>query len=778
MEEMCYDIFISYSRNDFDTYSVDKLLESLKNRGFKVWLDQEEVDPGAEFMARIFNAIESSTVLVFLSSEQSNQSPYVQLEILYAQAKGKAILPIVLDDSDFNSSLLGFLNSKNFSKWDGRNWTRCVNDIASVLLKNLDADVLYNKAVALRDNNLDQYLDYLEKAARKGHVRSQIELGWHYAGSNQYDAERWLRAAAESEDPQGKLELGRYYLETGNPEGKEKAVSLFKEAANAGSDEARVFLGDYYFREGEALFRRGEGSQADNMCGQAYEWYEKAKALSHIARLSLTLLFEGRDLFYDGPRTSVEWFVRLWELAEQDNAEALFMIGRLFENGWEASTAEFVECGDPLGGKGSHCLPLIDNPDNINGFSTIFDLETIIDSTLSGPVTVARAKRNFEEAGKYYLKSAKKGNILAMIRLAEDYYLFSSFKTPGPYFGEATGLSKDDAEWCAKEAEKNGYCYARALISRDPDVIDQAIAFWDHPERSPFSWEVSHRKSRMLELRSHQLSILPQVDQLMKHQYDLASLSYDNSEYNSAIDYLKRTAVRGWGPSQWALAVSADDPEESFRWLYIYVTTRPVVGAKFSYLLSKYYEEGIGTSRDMKRSLFWLRQSAKRGYYYAKKELSQRYREGRGVPRDDNTADKIERIQHPFADLDKQFSAAWNRYRMCKEEDLVSGQISELEIMSDKQAEPLRNLLFDRLLLYKEGIPISQDVSAMNSGYYAQFVSIIKFLVKASGDDFLKVFNDDGQVEPMFNSFTHLLDVKIHEFTGSEDWIFLYNEAW
>ena len=724
-----YDIFISYSRNDFDTYSVDKLLESLENRGFKVWLDQEEVDPGAEFMARIFNAIESSTVLVFLSSEQSNQSPYVQLEILYAQAKGKAILPIVLDDSDFNSSLLGFLNSKNFSKWDGRNWTRCVNDIASVLLKNLDADVLYNKAVALRDNNLDQYLDYLEKAARKGHVRSQIELGWHYAGSNQYDAERWLRAAAESEDLQGKLELGRYYLETGNPEGKEKAFSLFKEAANAGSDEAYIELGDYYYREG--CFSEEDFSKANKMYNSVHKRDERiyAKSIAHIAILSLIYYYHEKK-FSDvlSPAECVEMILKSAELGD---ADALFMLGQFYEYGWYFAEKYWGEQHFSLyiyPTYGWTLLALEKEPDKLPHLTKTFTIKKVVHEfdaqDIGVPIGgwVAYIDLDKKKACEFYVKSAKKGGILAMTRLVEDYYLFSSFNNSalgelGCLYDESNGLSETNAVWCVKAAARKGIRYAIPLMDKSPDVVDQVLDFWERPNRIPFLCEALYKNfhSRILWLKGCQGSIKPKMEQQLMAQYELA-FQMDDEDHRLRI--LREAAEWGLGPAQLKIVVSTSNPEESFSWLLHYTMTHPVIGAKYCYLLSKYYQFGIGTAVDIQRCLFWLEKSSQRGYGWAKRELAVRYRGGIGVLQNTVKADEIENLPHPYVDMDQ----------LCRESDYESF---------------LNDPLFGKgsKILYKEGIPIIEDVDSDDSTYYSWLMNVLE-----TWDDTRRNFHFSDQV--------------------------------
>ena len=67
-----YDIFISYSRKD--KYQVDKIVDILKFRGYKVWIDIDGIESGEAFRKTIVEAIENSSIMIFFSSDASNKS--------------------------------------------------------------------------------------------------------------------------------------------------------------------------------------------------------------------------------------------------------------------------------------------------------------------------------------------------------------------------------------------------------------------------------------------------------------------------------------------------------------------------------------------------------------------------------------------------------------------------------------------------------------------------------------------------------------------------------
>lgn len=99
-----YDIFISYSNKD--SQIVHKYAKFLEDYGYKVWYDVKGLYGGAKFAGEIADAIEASQLFVFFSSENSNKSEWTRGEIFMAQKFGKQILPVKLDDSDYEKSVM------------------------------------------------------------------------------------------------------------------------------------------------------------------------------------------------------------------------------------------------------------------------------------------------------------------------------------------------------------------------------------------------------------------------------------------------------------------------------------------------------------------------------------------------------------------------------------------------------------------------------------------------------------------------------------------------
>lgn len=97
------DIFISYSRKDKE--KVTQIYELLKSNGLKCWLDVDGMYSGVSFKKVIVDAIKQSTILLFMSSENSNKSKNVISEVSLAMKYGKKILPIRLDLHPYSESI-------------------------------------------------------------------------------------------------------------------------------------------------------------------------------------------------------------------------------------------------------------------------------------------------------------------------------------------------------------------------------------------------------------------------------------------------------------------------------------------------------------------------------------------------------------------------------------------------------------------------------------------------------------------------------------------------
>ena len=94
-----YDVFISYSRKDFD--EVEALVKQLKQAipSLTYWFDLTGIESGDDFEERIIAAIDNSAFVLFALSENSMNSPWTKDEVMYAKNTGKRVLPVLMKDA-------------------------------------------------------------------------------------------------------------------------------------------------------------------------------------------------------------------------------------------------------------------------------------------------------------------------------------------------------------------------------------------------------------------------------------------------------------------------------------------------------------------------------------------------------------------------------------------------------------------------------------------------------------------------------------------------------
>lgn len=93
---MKYDLFISYSRKDFE--EVSALIEKIKAAlpGISYWFDIDGIESGDEFEDKIISAIDNSSYVLFALSENSIGSQWTKDEVMYAKNTDKKIIPVLL----------------------------------------------------------------------------------------------------------------------------------------------------------------------------------------------------------------------------------------------------------------------------------------------------------------------------------------------------------------------------------------------------------------------------------------------------------------------------------------------------------------------------------------------------------------------------------------------------------------------------------------------------------------------------------------------------------
>lgn len=97
---MAYDVFISYSRKD--TGVADEICAALTEAGLTFFIDKEGIEAGQNFPQVLAEAVDSSTVFLFLASQNSFRSKFTRGEVTYAfnHKHSGTIIPYIIDGSE------------------------------------------------------------------------------------------------------------------------------------------------------------------------------------------------------------------------------------------------------------------------------------------------------------------------------------------------------------------------------------------------------------------------------------------------------------------------------------------------------------------------------------------------------------------------------------------------------------------------------------------------------------------------------------------------------
>ena len=366
-----YDIFISYSRKDSE--QVLSVVEKLQERGFSIWIDKDGIVSGDAFKSIIVRAIKNSDVFLFFSSKDSNESPWTVKEVNTAVHLKKTIIPIRLDDADYNDSILfdlvglDFVDLVNEENRIGA-LDKLINTLRSKIApekekdkeskitskkalfnvegskvgydwltinqrdnvqESLPIEDCYNNGVSCYESeNYTEAAAWFMKSANKGHASSQCYLGYLYAhglGVKQSDEEavNWYKKAAEQGDSLAQNNLGSMYREgRGVQRNVEEAARWFRIAASQGSALAQYNLAIMYLT----------GSGVPQNEAEAVKWYRAAAEQGlQQAQFSLGNMYRtGSGLKEKDESEAFKWFKKA---AEQGMADAQHNLGYMYYNG-------------------------------------------------------------------------------------------------------------------------------------------------------------------------------------------------------------------------------------------------------------------------------------------------------------------------------------------------------------------------------------------------------------------------------------------------------------
>jgi len=352
---MKYDIFISYRREGGKNYART-LKPELEKRGFKVFLDFDELKDGV-FDKRIMDAISESPIFLVILSQGAldrciNEEDWVRQEILFANESNRHIVPVEVDKtfrgfpSNIPNEIKTVLGQHQFSQIDTETLLQESIDklVKDRILPHIHHEEEESEAFFLNDVassaykkgeklfNEEEYIlaiPYFKKAAEHGITKAMCMLGDIYKNGKDVDknceeALKWYQKAADLGDPDAHNALGWFYYEgIGTEKNFEKAIEHFTFAAiEKGHPCAEYGLAEIY--------ARGSGVKQDT--NKANKWYTYAAEHNHpVAQYVLGNIYKkGLGVCKDYEK-AVKWYRKA---AEQGHKYAQNFLGNMYYYGY------------------------------------------------------------------------------------------------------------------------------------------------------------------------------------------------------------------------------------------------------------------------------------------------------------------------------------------------------------------------------------------------------------------------------------------------------------
>lgn len=100
---MMHQVFISYandkdSRNNRDFQVAETICNALEAKNIRCWMAPRRISPGADWINKLYDALEKSKLVVLVFSSNTNKSPWVMREINYALDMNITIIPFIIEN--------------------------------------------------------------------------------------------------------------------------------------------------------------------------------------------------------------------------------------------------------------------------------------------------------------------------------------------------------------------------------------------------------------------------------------------------------------------------------------------------------------------------------------------------------------------------------------------------------------------------------------------------------------------------------------------------------
>lgn len=156
-------IFISYSSTDIEF--VDRITGIISEMGLQYWKAPEMIPAGSSYAREIPKAIQECDACLFVVSEHSQESIWVEKEIDSIINRKKHILPVKIDDRPLNDMYRFYLNNVQMLIYDGD-----MKRLEHSIWKNLKSAFIGEKTSYEEVLHRDEEDEKLKEQIRKNNI--------------------------------------------------------------------------------------------------------------------------------------------------------------------------------------------------------------------------------------------------------------------------------------------------------------------------------------------------------------------------------------------------------------------------------------------------------------------------------------------------------------------------------------------------------------------------------------------------------------------------------
>ena len=313
-----YDVFISYS--SLDKKVAEGVCAYLEEHRIKCFLAYRDIPKEVVWAKQIVEALDESSMMVVVFSENFNRSDQVDREIELASEDKKPILTFRICDEPFNGAKKYYLKNLNWidafpnpEMSFGRlceNIMRLLEDDAIEKPEEYTSPTLGPETVAISVEKDEPTLQQKNNTICLFENRLGVENDF------------WFRKSAEQGNAGAQFRLGYcYYRGEGVERDYTQAVYWYRKSAEQGNAEAQLYLGYCYYK----------GEVVEQNYIQAVCWFRKS-AEQGIASAQYNLGY----CYYNGKGVEQNYALAVYwyrKAAEQGDVDAQYALGRCYDKG-------------------------------------------------------------------------------------------------------------------------------------------------------------------------------------------------------------------------------------------------------------------------------------------------------------------------------------------------------------------------------------------------------------------------------------------------------------